>query len=112
MYSRDRAETDGQQSGDADRMTATRMRADDAQRRAGGGGGGGQHSNTNQASDKGDSDSRMLGWGSSMITPATDPRHGEGREAGETRLPRRVPPPLSPATLELLNSLNNIQSWP
>lgn len=117
MYSRDRAEPDSQQGGDADWMTATRMRADDAQRRGGGGGGGGgQHGITNQASDKGnsDGDGRMMGWGSSMIT---DPRQGEGREAGGTsqsqqQQQRRVPPPLSPATLDLLNSLNNIQSWP
>lgn len=119
MYSRDRAEPDSQQGGDADWMTATRMRADDAQRRGGGGGGGGgQHVITNQASDKGNSDGndngRMMGWGSSMIT---DPRQGEGREAGGTsqsqqQQQRRVPPPLSPATLDLLNSLNNIQSWP
>lgn len=119
MYSRDRAEPDSQQGGDADWMTATRMRADDAQRRGGGGGGGGgQHGITNQASDKGNSDGndngRMMGWGSSMIT---DPRQGEGREAGGTsqsqqQQQRRVPPPLSPATLDLLNSLNNIQSWP
>ncbi|ELR12957.1 uncharacterized protein ACA1_096280 [Acanthamoeba castellanii str. Neff] len=121
MYSRDRAEPDSQQGGDADWMTATRMRADDAQRRGGGGGGGGgQHVITNQASDKGnsDGDGRMMGWGSSMIT---DPRQGEGREAGGTsqsqqqqqqQQQRRVPPPLSPATLDLLNSLNNIQSWP